>query len=366
MTAGVGKGDVDTPALILDLDKFDRNARRLSASLEKMGVSWRPHTKAHKSPELALRQVSWGAIGVTCAKVSEAEVMVEQGIRNILIANELGTRTKFDRLAHLQNKAEVIVCVDHPVHIDLASESAVAANVEIPILVDVDIGLGRTGTNSVDLAVELARLAHSSRGLRFAGVFGYEGQLAEFWPVDQKRAAAADSIGRLVEAARAIERDGLTVEIVSCGSSGSHLATAEVEGVTEIQAGGACLMDLFYAEECHLAAQGYEFALSILATIVSRPTSDRVVVDAGFKTMSNRDGRMPRPVGIPGLEVLSLSAEHGTLLAFGAAQELGIGDRVEFIPDYSDMTTFRHDAFVAVRENRVVGRIPLLGRGQLT
>lgn len=143
---GVSLTEVDTPALRLDIGRFERNVGRLSASLRRAGVAWRPHSKAHKSPELAKSQIAAGAIGVTCAKVSEAEVMVDHGIGSVLIANELPLRAKLDRVARLERRAEVIVCADAPTHVEIASAAAQALGVQIPVMVDVDVGLGRTGS----------------------------------------------------------------------------------------------------------------------------------------------------------------------------------------------------------------------------
>lgn len=361
---GVSLTEVDTPALRLDIGRFERNVGRLSASLRRAGVAWRPHSKAHKSPELAKSQIAAGAIGVTCAKVSEAEVMVDHGIGSVLIANELPLRAKLDRVARLERRAEVIVCADAPTHVEIASAAAQALGVQIPVMVDVDVGLGRTGVRSAEAARTLAWLIERAQGLRFAGLMGYEGQLAG--PLETRQAMARERMGRLIDSARYIERDGLTVPILTAGSSGSFLTTAHIKGITEIQAGGACLMDLFYAEECHLADEGYEYALTVVASVTSRPAPDQVIVDAGFKTMSNRGAVFPRAIGQPGLEVVSLSAEHGTARATGDAQRLRIGDRVEFVPAYSDTTTFLHDHFIGTRGTTVDHIIPLLARGRLT
>lgn len=358
--------EIDTPALLLDLDRFERNARRVHDYLAARGVAWRPHSKAHKSPEIARRQLEMGAIGVTCAKVGEAEVMVDGGVRSILIANELPARPKLDRVARLQERAEVLVCADAPIHVELAAAAAAAAGVEIPMLVEIDVGMMRAGTRPGEPARELARLIDRTAGVRFAGVMGYEGHILTNWPLEAKESGARESIGRLVDTVRLLERDGLDVGIVSCGGSGSFVASAAIAGVTEIQAGGLCLMDLFYADECHLLELGYEFALTVVTTVTSRPTPDRAIVDAGFKTLSTRVGVPPRPVDRPGLTVRALDAEHGILDVEVGAADVAIGDRIFLIPDYSDSTTFLHSAFLGIRDGRVESVIPLAARGRLT
>ena len=357
---------IDTPALLLDLDRFERNARRILDHLAAHGVSWRPHSKAHKSPVIALYQVSIGAIGVTCAKVGEAEVMVDGGVRSILIANEQPTRAKLDRVARLQERAEVIVCADAPIHVETAAAAARSGGTEIPMLVEIDVGMARAGTRPGEPARELAHLIDRTPGVRFAGAMAYEGHVLTYWPIEVKEAAAHEAIGKLVDTVRLIERDGLDVGIVSCGGSGSYAASASVAGITEIQAGGACLMDLFYADECHLLELGYEFALTVATTVTSRPTPDRAIVDAGFKTLSCRVDVPPRVLDRPGLTVRQLDAEHGIVDVGAEAADLAVGDRLTLIPDYSDSTTFLHDAFLGIRDGHVESVIPLAARGRLT
>jgi D-serine deaminase-like pyridoxal phosphate-dependent protein len=364
-TIGSHRDDLDTPALLIDLDRFERNATRLATALRASGVGWRPHSKAHKSPFLAARQIELGAIGMTCAKVSEAEVMVEHGITSVLIANEVASRPKLDRVARLLERAEVFACVDAADHVELAAAAGIAANVEIPLLVEVDIGMHRAGVAPGGPARELARSIERRRGVRFAGLMAYEGHVLTLWPAAKKEAAVRESIGQLIDTRDLLERDGIHVGIVSGGGSGSYTATARIAGMTEIQAGGACLMDLFYADECHLAEEGYEFALTVLAMVTSRPARDRAIIDAGFKALSSRDRVPPRPVDMDDVTVTTLSAEHGYLEVGPAAPALRIGHRIELIPDYSDTTTFRHDQFVGLREGRVERIIPLLARGRL-
>ena len=231
---------IDTPSLVLDLDRFERNSRRILDYVTASGVAWRPHSKAHKSSTLARLQCAMGAVGVTCAKVSEAEVMVNGGVPSILIANELAALSKLDRVARLQERAEVIICADAPIHVELAAAAAVAAGVEIPMLVEVDIGMARAGAAPGGKARDLARLIDRTPSVRFVGVMSYEGQVLTLWPPETKEAAAREAIGKLLDTVRLIERDGLAVGIVSCGGSGSFVASAAIRGVTEIQAGGAC------------------------------------------------------------------------------------------------------------------------------
>ncbi|HEX7223452.1 MAG TPA: alanine racemase [Candidatus Limnocylindrales bacterium] len=357
--------ELDTPALLLDLDRFEANVERLSGAIAAGGKAWRPHSKGHKSPWIARRQMDHGAIGVTCAKVSEAEVMVDGGIPSVLIANELATRQKVEAAARLQARAEVMFCADDPYHVELASAVGVDAGVDLPLVVDVNIGMDRTGVQPGRGALELARAIDAAPGVRLAGIMGYEGHVLTAWPSDEKRAQTIAAIDGLRESRELIEADGIPVGIVSGGGSGNHMFAAEIDGLTELQAGGASFMDPFYGEQCHLTELGFEYALTILATVTSRPTPERVITDAGFKTLSAKEEWHAIVLGHDDFELVYLSAEHGVWQRKLDGPPVQIGSQLEIVPDYHDTTTFRHDAFVGLRAGVVETVIPLLARGRL-
>jgi D-serine deaminase-like pyridoxal phosphate-dependent protein len=306
-----------------------------------------------------------GALGIICAKPSEAQVMVDHGIPSVLIANEQGRRQKFDRIAALNRRAEVITCADSAVHVEMASAAGLAAGVDIPMLVSIDVGMDRTGAMPGQPTLELARLISRTRGVQFKGVMGYEGHLLTVWPLEEKARQSHEAMNRMIDTVRLIERDGIPVEIVSGGGSGTYMTSGLVQGMTEIQAGGGCFLDRFYGEECHMDDE-FEYALTVVSTITSRPIPERGIMDAGFKTMSDGESGRPRPIDRPGISLVYLSAEHGNLALEPQAQRLRIGDRIEWILGYSDTTTFLHNQFVGLRNDRVEAVIPLLGRGKLT
>jgi D-serine deaminase-like pyridoxal phosphate-dependent protein len=352
---------LDTPALLLDLDAFEFNVARMASHLRERGMQWRPHAKAFKCPAIAHALQKAGAIGVTVAKVSEAEVMVAGGIHDILIAHLVVGRTKADRLAALQRRADVKVTVDHPDHIRPLSRAATRAGVEIGVLVDVDLGMKRTGVGSSADAVALAGQVADAAGLRFDGLMGYEGHTLVIADPAEKRAAIAGAIGRLVEARDAVQAAGLPCRIVSAGGSGSYQLTADLPGPTELQAGGGIFACRYYTEVCNV--MGHRPSLSLYATVISRPYPDRAILDAGFKAMS--DYRTPPVVvGEPTARVLGLSAEHATL-EVEPESPLKIGARVFVIPGYSDLTFVLHDRLIAHRQGSVEAVWDLLGRGKL-
>ncbi|QDV32581.1 DSD1 family PLP-dependent enzyme [Tautonia plasticadhaerens] len=353
--------DLDTPALLLDLEPFEANVRTMAGHLSSRGVAWRPHAKAFKCPAIAHRLRRAGAIGVTVAKVSEAEVMAAAGIDDILIAHLVVGPPKVARLAALRRTADVKATVDHPDHIGPMAEAAREAGVEVGVLVDVDLGMGRNGARSTGAAVELARRVAGASGLRFDGLMGYEGHTLFIPDPKEKRRAIGEAIGRLIEAKDAVEGAGLPCRIVSAGGSGSYQFTADLPGVTELQAGGGVFACRYYTEVCGVV--GHLPAISVLATVVGRPAEDRAILDLGRKSIS--DYKTPPVIpDHPGCTFLGLSAEHATF-EVRPGDRLSIGDKVRVIPGYSDFTFVLHDRILAHRGDRVEACWTLSGRGML-
>jgi D-serine deaminase-like pyridoxal phosphate-dependent protein len=358
---GLPVAELDTPVLLLDLDKFEHNIRKMAGHLRERGLAWRPHAKAFKSPAIAHILRRAGAIGVTVAKVSEAEVMAAGGIDDILIAHLVVGPQKTARLAALQRQADVKVTADHPDHVAPLGAAAVAAGVTIGVLIDVDLGMERCGVDSPEAAVRLARLIAATPGLRFDGVMGYEGHTLRIEDPRAKREAVAQAIGRLLDAKAAVEAAGLPCRIVSAGGTGSYQYTAEISGTTELQAGGGIFACRVYTELCQI--KGHQPALSLLATVVSRPVPDRAILDIGQKSVSGH-GIAPALVDHPDATFLGLSAEHANV-KLGPNSPLKIGDKVSVVPGYSDFTFVLHDRVFGHRGGRVESVWEILGRGKL-
>lgn len=353
--------EIDTPAPLLDLDLFESNASEMSGFLGHHGMAWRPHIKSHRSPYLARLQVELGAIGVTAATLDEAELMVTSGIADVLLANHLGTRRAWERIAALQHHGKVSVCVDNPLHIELASAAAVAEEVEVPIFIEVDVGMRRVGVSNPEDAEALARGISAAPNLDIAGMMGYEGHLLRDWPEPDKIARCRAALSVLTDSARRVRDAGLEVPIVSSGGTGSYQQTAGMDLLTESQAGGGCLMDIFYSQECHVEL---DHALTAFSTVVSVRGNDHAVMDAGFKVLGSL-GTMPLPhvVGRPDVEVSGLSAAHGRLRPTDPERGVSVGDRLRLIPGYSDAMLATHTSLIAHRGDEVIGRI-LLNRQQ--
>ncbi len=358
---GMEKGELDTPALLLDMDRLERNIEKMAARCRACDVAWRPHTKGSKTPAIAHKLIAAGAIGITCAKLGEAEVMAAAGIRDILIANQVVGKGKTARLANLQRQADVMVAVDDSYHIEEISGAAQAAGVNVRVLVELNIGMERCGTAPGEPALELARKAEAAPGIIFAGIMGYEGHTV-LMPDEEKEPEVAKAIGLLTETAELIRASGLEVSIVSAGGTGTLSYTPTYPCITEVQAGGGILACVL-CEELMLA-KGFEHALTILTTVVSRPAPDRGYVDAGRKA-SNNEYCLPRVVGRGGITFTNLAAEHGYLALEGAGTSLSVGEKIEFIPGYSDLTVFLYNTLHGVRNGRVEAVWEIQGRGKL-
>lgn len=360
---GIAKSELDTPALCLDLDVMEANIAAVAETCRHHGVAWRPHAKGHKVAAIARAELSAGALGVTCAKLAEAEVMAAGGVRDILIANLIVGDQKLRRLVELARRADPIVCIDHRDQAAPLSQAMAAAGLRVRVILEVDIGLARVGVAPGGPAVALARELRSLAGLEFAGIMGYEGHLLTVPECEGKADKIARALETLVETRRALEAADIACPIVSCAGTGSYLHSVRQPGITEIQAGGAVFMDAFYRHKCQVPE--LDFALTVVATIVSRPAPQRAIIDAGRKTMHG-DFQPPLVIGRDDVRMARLSAEHGELTLDPSAQSLKIGDRLELVPGYADLTTVLHDQFYCFRGGRLVDIWPIEARGKLT
>ena len=341
---------------------MQQNIAKMSNHIRQRGMSWRPHQKCHKTPAIAWQQISAGAIGVTCAKVSEAEVMAAAGIRDILIANMIVGQQKWERLASLCRSADPIVACDHFAQIEPLGEICARNDVTCRVIIEVNIGLDRVGSrpgrDTFDLAAAISKL----KGVEFVGIMGYEGHLLRIEDPTEKDRQIREALAVLAECADKLRRDGLRCDIISAGGTGSYQVAADCAGITELQAGGGIFADPFYTQSCHV--EGLESALTILATVVSRPTLDRAVLDSGRKTL-NPDAQLPIVKDWPDASIKRLSAEHCELTLGPQSQDLKIGDKVELIVGYADFTTVLHDHFYGFRGERLETIWPILARGKL-
>lgn len=359
---GTDKFELDTPILCIDLDVMEANIGRMAAYMAARGKAWRPHAKCHKTPAVAHRQLAAGAIGVTCAKVSEAEVMAAAGIRDILIANMIVGPRKLERVVSLCRAADPIVACDHFAQVEPLSEICRRHGVVCRVMIEVNVGLDRVGIRPGRDCCDLAAAISKLPGLQLVGIMGYEGHLLQVADQDEKRRGINEAMNVLVECRDLMQKSGLPCDIVSAGGTGSYQMTSDCPGITELQAGGGIFADPMYRNKCHV--QGLDYALTVLATVVSRPTIDRAILDSGRKTL-NPEHHAPLVKDYPDAEAVRLSAEHCELKLGPESRDLKIGDKVELVVGYADFTTVLHDEFHAFRNNRLEAVWPILGRGKL-
>jgi len=357
---GLSVDELDTPALIVDLDVLDANIASMAKLLRESGVGWRPHAKAHKSPAVAHRLIAAGAHGITCAKLGEAEVYAASGIRDILVANQVVGPIKTRRLSHLARETEVIVAVDSVANAREIDAAAALAGSKPRVVIELDSGMGRAGVADVDGAVALAREIVDLPNVRFAGMMAWEGHAVAIADDAEREREIRASIGRLLAAVEAVRNDGLPVEIVSCGGTGTFLTASGIAGITEVQAGGGIFGDAFYRR----LGVPVQPALSLQVIVTSRPAPDRIVFDAGRKALDPTN-MPPEAVGLDNVAAVGLSAEHGTIRLHSGSDEPRVGDLLRLNIGYSDQAVHLHERLVAVRNDRVVAIWPTLARGRL-
>lgn len=355
------KGALDTPALLVDLDLLEANIARIARTCRESGVRWRPHTKGQKTPEIIRKELAAGASGITCAKLGEAEVLATAGIRDILIANQIVGTIKVGRLVDLLDRAEPMVAIDHPGSVVELGCAAAARGKRLDVVIEVDIGMKRAGLPPGEPVVALAKAIAAHRGLRFRGLMGWESHAVGIADPEAKARAVGEAVGRLTATASACREAGLGVEIVSCGGTGTFPYCAQQAGVTEVQVGGGVFSDRHYVTHYHV---DFPYALTVLATVTSRPTGSRIVLDAGRKAMSD-DAALPLPLGLPEVQSLRLSAEHATIELVAPSEAPRVGDRIELVVGYSDTTVHLHEELVGVRSDRIEAVWPVLARGKI-
>ena len=350
------KQEIETPALLVDLDRMEANLERMAAFFRSVPAQLRPHFKNHKCPDLAARQLGAGAIGMTCATLHEAECLVQHGVRSVLLANEIVDPAKIRRFVELVRQAEVIVCVDNEKVADDLARAGRDRQALLSVLVDVDVGQHRCGVPPGEPAVRLAR-GVAEKGLRFRGLMGYGGHVSHQLPGPEKEEAVAATMRSLIETKTWVEREGIPVDIVSVGATGTYSLYGRYPGVTEVQAGTYLLMDTNYRQCC----TDFDLALTVLATVISK-SHDYVVLDSGVKALSCERG-IPGVKDREGLTILRVNAEHAIVELQAGAAPVQIGDKIEIWVRYSDATVNLHERMYGVRNGHVEAVFQLSTRG---
>jgi D-serine deaminase-like pyridoxal phosphate-dependent protein len=358
----VSTAELDTPCLLLDLDKLDANIDRMAQLVASAGVALRPHAKTHKLIPVARRQLAAGAAGLTVAKLGEAELLARNGIRDVLIAYPVWGATKWERLCRLAESAEIRLGADSFEVFAGISDAARAHGITIPVRIEVDTGFGRCGVQGPGEALALAQRISGLRGVELVGVMSFAGQTYGAGR-DRIEEVAVVEVDRLVQAARTLREGGFEVPEISAGGTPSAMRAASLSGITEIRPGTYVFSDR------DQAAMGWgtpdDCALTALATVVSRPTPTRAVIDAGTKTLSsdraaNAEG-LGEVRGHPEWRITSLNEEHGVLEV--PAGEAPLGTQVELLPNHACGMLNMHDWVAACRSGHVLEWWLVEGRG---
>lgn len=363
--------DLDTPCLLVDLDRMEHNLRSMQGKADQAGVKLRPHTKTHRTPAIAALQCSMGAAGITVAKLGEAEVMASQGLDDIFIANEIVGSIKLERLRKLSRKmGRLAVGADSPIHVNALSAAFDGEDRPLDVLVDVDTGDPRTGVRPGRPALELARAISRAPGLRLRGIYTHDGQSYDGESLEEIRAINRQSQKLMIHTAELIRSEGMEIREISVGSTPSLLLDGIEEGVTEIRPGTYVFLD---ADQAQLLGTYALCAETVLATVISRPTPERVVIDAGTKSLTYyvQDRGMTRSPGHgrlkdhPHIFLDRMSDEHASFdIPEGSGLDFSIGQKLEIIPNHACPATNLHEVIHGVREGRVEVIWPVLCRGK--
>jgi D-serine deaminase-like pyridoxal phosphate-dependent protein len=351
--------DLDTPTLLLDRAASDRNLAKMAQFFADRKSKLRPHFKNNKCVTLAKRQLAAGnAVGITCAKLGEAEILADHGVTNLLIANQVVGAVKVRRLAELARRARVAVAVDHIDQVKAISEAAVAAGSTVHLLVEVDIGMGRCGLPPGESVVALAKQIEKFPGVELDGIQAYEGHLVNVIDRDQRRVQSQAAMQLAIDTRRLLEKAGFPITCLSGCSSATYDSTGAMDGVDEIQAGSYATMDRQYFR----LAPEFEIAMTLLVRVISRPTADRAVLDVGVKGAGGEFG-VPGIRDYPDVVVPFFLAEEHVVV--NNSPDWSIGQPLHLIPSHACTTCNLHREFVVHEDGRVVDVWPIEASGLL-
>ncbi len=355
---------LDTPVLIVDLDRLDANIARWAAFAREAGVKLRPHGKTHKCVEIARRQIEAGAVGLTLAKIGEAEVMARAGVGDLFLAYEVIGSPKLPRLIALARQVRVRVGVDSAEGAEPLARAALAAGITLDVLIEVDSGLGRCGVRPGRELVALAQALARMKGLRIAGIFTYRGYRPDL------EAAGREEGEIMVTEADRLRRAGIEIEEISVGSTPTGRSAGRVSGVTEIRPGTYVFNDAMQVRWG--SATPDECALAVLTRVISRPSRDVAVLDAGSKALtaergpySSRGDSHGVIRNYPDCQIDRLWEEHGRVQLTDEARRLRVGDLVEVIPAHVCPTVNLAERLVCTRQGRVVDTWAVAARAQV-
>jgi len=364
--------DIDTPALLMDLERLKNNIDAMASIARKHGLNLRPHVKTHKTPEIAKLQIEAGAKGITVAKLGEAEVMAEAGIRDILIANQIIGHRKLDRLMALAGEIHVVVAVDSNVGAQMLNEAAKQKHMHLEVLIEIDTGVHRCGISDRGEMLRLAEYISTLSNITLLGIMTHEGHVEHGTSRASIERKSLEVGQEMVSRADILREAGHDIAVISVGSTPSAPFISAVEGITEMRPGTYVFNDVI--EVCVGAAKWDQCALSVLATVISRPRPGVSVVDAGSKAL------FPEETGncftldysgygyiktLPEARVTMLNEEHGVIATHGSAQTVKIGDKIEIIPNHVCPTVNLYDEMYVLQHGQILDVWQIKARGKV-
>ncbi|MCC0038795.1 MAG: DSD1 family PLP-dependent enzyme [Brucellaceae bacterium] len=364
---GMDEADIQTPCLVLDLDALERNIRKMGDYARAHGMRHRVHGKMHKSVDVAkLQERLGGAVGVCCQKVSEAEVFVRGGIKDVLVSNQVRDPAKIDRLARLPGfGARIIVCVDDLANVAELSAAARKHGTVLEIFVEIDCGAGRCGVTTTQAVVEIAKAVDAAPNLKFTGIQAYQGAMQHLDKYEDRQAKLDIAIAMVKDAVAGLEAVGLKPELVSGGGTGSYYFESASGVYNELQCGSYAFMDADYGrildKDGQRIDQGeWENSLFLLTSVMSHAKADKAICDAGLKAQSVDSG-LPFVFGRDDVKYIKCSDEHGVIEDPNGV--LAINEKLRLVPGHCDPTCNIHDWYVGVRNGKVETLWPVSARG---
>ena len=361
---GMDLKDVGTPALIVDLDAFERNVKKMRAFIESKGIRHRAHAKTHKSADVALYQIeAGGACGVCCQKVSEAEALVAGGVKDVLVSNQVVDPKKIDRLAAMAKKARVLVCVDDRGNVDDLSEAAGRQGVTLECLVEIDVGAGRCGVRWGEPVVALAQAIDAAPGLKFSGLQAYQGAAQHVHDFDERKGQIDKAVKMVEDTVAMLKAQGLECDIVGGAGTGTYYFEGGSGVYNEMQCGSYIFMDADYQRVRDREGDfihEFENSLFIYTSIMSKTKADKAICDAGLKAQSVDSG-LPVIFGRDDVEYIKCSDEHGVIA--DPQNILKLNEKLKLIPGHCDPTCNVYDWYVGVRAGKVEALWPVTARG---
>jgi D-serine deaminase-like pyridoxal phosphate-dependent protein len=364
---GKSKWDLDSPALCVDLDKMEQNIKTVHTRLKGTGVGVRPHIKTHKCPAIAKMQVDAGAVGVCAAKLSEAEVMLDNGIKNVLMTGVNVTVPKIKKAMALRKKySGFIQAIDNPQYVQDMQDAAKAAGIVADVVMDIDV-IKRSGVIPGAPALALAQLIGKMPNLKFRGILAYDGAVQHVVGFQKRKEEALKTFEPVVMTYEMLKKAGFNMEIFSGGGTGTYDMMQEVPGFTDVQVGSYLFMDRQYMEiggaKNEKVFDDFAPSLTVMATIINMNYPNRIITDSGAKSFTLNQPP-PLVVGEPDFVYFAGSDEYGTITFEKSNKSYKVGDKLEVIIPHCDPAINEYDFMYGTRKDKVVSILPILGRGK--